>query len=83
MIEMPASQEEIPELSIACPYCGGSLCPYMERENGYAHSDYEKWVSTECEDCGAEWNRDGSSKQKPYYSTLKRAITINSEGGTR
>lgn len=61
-------------LSLGCPYCGGELSPVL------AYANYDStFVGTECDQCLAEWDKEGESSKGPSAVAIAHAVEIAAE----
>lgn len=61
-------------LSLGCPYCGGELSPVL------AYANYDStFVGTECDQCLAEWDKEGTATKGPLAFVVERAVEIAAE----
>ena len=50
---------------LSCPYCAGTLTADLV-DMGHAYAQYQVVGSYSCDDCGAQWHRDGTPDCGPY-----------------
>lgn len=63
---------------LACSYCGGTVAPELEY-TGHAYSEHRDWVATECDDCGATWDKDGTPTGGPWTHSLSYTLSRRAE----
>jgi len=50
---------------LACPYCAGRITAELVYTHTHAYSEHRDLDSYTCDECGAEWTKDGTPDSPP------------------